>query len=236
MKVFGRFAATALILCLAVCAPVVSIAQDGHAAGTYVDILTLPPELLPPPPEEGSADWKQQIGEVLQAQKHIPKTDLAAMKAEQHVRLELITNVIGGDFVREHLPKTFMLLDHVLADTAAISEADKQFWNLRRPYLTDHRVKLLINRIDASPAYPSGHASETRVLAEVIGMLKPGQRQALRDRADDIAEHRIEAGVHYPDDLRGGRILAMMIVGAMLNNPTFRDDLASAREEIGTAQ
>ena len=199
---------------------------------SYVSSTQLPPQLLPPPPAEGDAAWRVQVDAVLAAQKHIPDADIAAMRDEQHMRLSLMTDVMGADFTRDRLPKTYALLDRVLADANDVTDADKTFWHTRRPYLTDAHVKLLVDPIDKSPAYPSGHTSETRVRAEVLGLLSPDHLAALRAHAEVIAAHRVEAGVHHPNDLEGGRLLAMLIVGALIENADFQTDLAAARAEI----
>ena len=199
---------------------------------TYVSAQFLPPDLLPPPPAEGSKEWRAQINAVLQAERRATQADLAAAVDEQKMRLELMTSVMGPTFTRDRLPKTFALLDHVLEGARQVSEADKKFWHTRRPYLTDKRVKLYVDPIDNSPAYPSGHTSESLVLAEVLGMLDPDKRPALRVRAAAIARHRIEAGVHYPCDIEGGRMLAMLIVGSLTGNDDFQDDLAAAKKEL----
>ncbi len=210
--------------------PVDAADTDRHSY--YVTIETLPPQLLVPPPAEKSVAWQRNIKVVITAQQHLSKNDLAAMRNEQHVRLDLVTGVLGPNFTRASKPKIFALLDRVLNDASIITEADKQFWHTRRPYLADRHIRLLVDPIDSSPAYPSGHTSETRVVAEVLGLLYPEKLDTLRQRADDIAWRRIEAGVHYPADINAGRMLAMLIVGALLENDAFRDDLAAAREEI----
>jgi acid phosphatase (class A) len=225
-----RFLRLAFISLAFVCAaPIPLFAAEAH----YVASAELPPQLLPPPPSEGSAGWKKNIEGVLAAQKHVGKGDLAAMRDEQHVRLGLMTDVVGPDFTREKFPRAYLLLDRVFEDSENIAHADKQFWHTRRPYLTDKHVRLLIDRIDQSPAYPSGHTSFSRVVAEVLGLLYPDRLADLRARADAIAYHRIEAGVHYPGDVEGGRLLAMLVVGALMKNDDFQSDLAAAREEIG---
>jgi acid phosphatase (class A) len=199
---------------------------------TYVQPQFLPPRLLPPPPVEGSAAWRKQADAVLRAQRNITAADMAALRDEQKVRLELITSVVGGSFTREHLPKTFDMLDHVLASAEQIASADKKFWHTRRPYLTDAHVRLFVDPLDASPSYPSGHTADFRVLAEVIGLLVPDKLDALRARADAIAFHRIEAGVHYPGDIEGGRTLAMLVVGSLMASDEFEEDLVAAKKEV----
>jgi acid phosphatase (class A) len=230
MKFSRLFILLVAIVC--VCTPVCSYSADQKDANSYIEQGTLPPQLLPPPPAEGTKEWQKQIAGVLAAQKHISDTDVAAIKDEQHIRLDLMISVMGSDFTREKLPKTFAFLDRVLANASAISRADKEYWHTRRPYLTDKRVKLYINRIDDNPAFPSGHTSEMRVLAEVLGQLRPEKLLDLRARAEEIALHRIEAGAHYPNDVEGGRLLAMLIVGALNANDDFQDDLEVAKKEI----
>jgi acid phosphatase (class A) len=227
-----RFLRLALVLLACICTGPIPL-HAASAEAHYISTAELPPQLLPPPPAEGSASWRKNIQEVLAAQRHISKADLAAMRDEQHVRLGLITDVIGPDFTREKFPRTYALLDRVFADSENIDHADKQFWHTRRPYLTDKHVQLFVDRIDQSPAYPSGHTTFSRVIAEVLGMLYPDRLADLRVRADAIAYHRIEAGVHYPVDIEGGRLLAMLIVGALEKSDDFQSDLAAAKEEIG---
>jgi len=205
-----------------------SIARDDS---TYIKPSDLPPTLLPPPPAEGSDLWKAQIKGVLAAQKHLVPSDLDPIRDEQHLRLELMTEAFGPDYTPQKYPNTAKLLGRVMADTGNVVEADKSYWNTRRPYLLDHHVKLLVDPIDQSPAFPSGHACGSRVIAEVMGMLVPAHVDDFRARAEAIAQHRVEAGVHYPNDLASGRLLAMAIVGALLQNGDFKSDLAEARSE-----
>jgi acid phosphatase (class A) len=209
-------------------------ANAPESASYCVSSSDLPPVLLPLPYTEDSAEWKKDIQTVIAVQQHISANDLAALRDEQRMRVELVTSVLGPDFTREKKPATFALLDHVTNDVTTISEADKKYWHIKRPYLEDPHVKLLVDPIDSSPAYPSGHTAESRVLAEVLGMLYPGKLATLRARADQIAWHRVEAGVHYPHDLDGGRLLAMLITGAMVKCDAFQTDLAAARKEAGS--
>jgi acid phosphatase (class A) len=223
--------APALVLVLA-SSPAWAFDSSQGANQIYVQPQFLPPQLLSPPPDEGSAAWKVQADQVVKAQRKLAPSDIAAMRDEQHVSLALMTPVMGPVFTRDNLPKTFAMLDHVLASAEQISTADKKFWHTRRPYRADSRVKIYIDRIDDSPSYPSGHTTDSRVLAEILGLLDPSKLPGLRARADAIARHRIEAGVHYPCDIEAGRTLAMLVVGAIVANDDFQDDLALARKEL----
>jgi acid phosphatase (class A) len=206
-------------------------AAETKKSSYYLTIDSLPPTLLTPPPADGSPGQEAQIEAVIVMQDNMPKSDLAAIKDEQHMRLELMTKVIGNDITHDGKPKTWALLDRVLANTRAIVDNDKKSWHTKRPYLMDHRVKLLVDPIDDSPAYPSGHTTETHVLAEVLGMLYPDKLKALRARADAISRHRIEAGAHYPIDVEAGKALALLVVGGLTQSDDFQDDLLLAKQE-----
>ena len=150
-----------------------AIPQTVFAAPTaddcfYVAPQDLPPQLLPPPVDHDSRRGRADLEAVLKAQQHIRPLELKEIRDEQHLRLEIITGVMGQDFTRERLPRTFALLDHVLSDTQNISMADKKFWHTKRPYLIDQRVRLLVDPLDNSPSYPSGHTSAVHVIAEVL--------------------------------------------------------------------
>jgi len=192
---------------------------------------SLSPQLLPPPPTEGSEAWKAQIELVVAGQISLSPAEISAIRNEQKFRVELMTDTLGTSFDRERLPKTSALLDRIERTSEVVVDTAKKYWHTRRPYLANPRVRLLVDST-TSDAYPSGHTSEARVLAEVLGLLFPDKLAALRARAEEIARHRVEAGVHYPVDLEGGRLLAMLEVGALTASSGFQADLIAAREEI----
>jgi hypothetical protein len=63
-----------------------------------------------------------------------------------------------------------------------------------------------------SPSYPSGHATGAYFLAEVMSRKYPKHKKKLFDYADEVAENRMKAGVHYPSDIRAGKILASKLL------------------------
>ena len=201
------------------------------AESHYVIPDSLPATLLVPPPAEGTPAWQRDMHAVEEMQKHASSVDKRLMVEEQHVHVDQMARVMGDGFTREKLPHTFALLDRVVTDTSMVVDADKKFWHTRRPYLADKQVTLLIDPIDKSPAYPSGHTCISRVMAEVLGMLYPSRVTMLRAWADAVATHRIQAGVHSPSDIEGGRSLAMLVVGALSQSKDFAADLAAAKKE-----
>lgn len=158
--------------------------------------------------------------------------DLQEMKDEQQIRIGIMTDHVGKDFTAKKYPHTFRLLQNVYEDCGRIINADKYFWQTRRPYLTQRQVRLLIDPLGNNPSYPSGHAAASQVLAEVLSMLYPNRAEEFHARADKIAEHRVEAGVHYPVDIEGGKILAAKFVDKLKTSSAFKADLAAAKREV----
>lgn len=193
---------------------------------------TVQPEFLSPPLKKDSAEWKQDIEKILSAQRDANDQTRAAMRQEEHMSPELVTQVLGPEFTREKRPALYKLLDRVAEDSKSATMAAKAFWNTNRPYLEDKRVNLALEKID-NGAYPSGHACGSRIWAEVAGQVLPDKRAILRAKAESIAQNRLVAGIHYPDDLRGGRQLALLVFGALQMSPEYHHDLESAQKEAG---
>jgi acid phosphatase (class A) len=200
----------------------------------YLPAGALSPELLPAPPAEKTAEHKKQLQLVRAAQKKIRANELTAITDEARLNITHITSVIGINNA-EHHPALFHLLERVLETGDSATGKAKKFWNTRRPFIVDKTVKLRGDRIE-SPSYPSGHTMESRLLAEVVGLLASDKRGALRARADEIAWHRVQAGVHYPNDLEGGKLLAMLVLGNLLSDADFQRDLSAAATELKMLQ
>lgn len=69
-----------------------------------------------------------------------------------------------------------------------------------------------------SPSYPSAHAFQAKVYAEVLGNKYPKFYRALQTLAEDIAKSRTHLGVNYPSDVEFGIYCADVV----LNHPDFR--------------
>jgi membrane-associated phospholipid phosphatase len=106
----------------------------------------------------------------------------------------------------------------------------------------------VINPIIQTPAHsscPSGHATEAAALARALSALVYGveMRPELNVISDRIAENRVVAGVHFPEDSVQGQALAAFLMPIFLSRladcPT--DDVnnplgviyAMAQEELG---
>lgn len=80
----------------------------------------------------------------------------------------------------------------------------KVHFNRPRPYQLANYYKLKLFPFDSFSAntasYPSGHTLQASVMLNVIGSMHPTQYKYCRNIIDDIAESRINLGLHYPSD------------------------------------
>ncbi|MDX2073164.1 MAG: phosphatase PAP2 family protein [Alphaproteobacteria bacterium] len=212
-----------LLLCL--------LAAPAAHATPYFSADTVPPTLIDPPFAADSAGQKADIDAIIQAQAKANPAEVASAREERNMRPELVTLAVNSALTREAYPALYHLLDRVSDTSYVTTQAAKNYWNTKRPYLMDTRVKALIEAHD-NPAYPSGHTSGSYSWAHVLAMLLPEKREAFMARAEEIAQHRVLVGMHYHYDLKGGRELALLMVGALTQNAEFQKDLAAAKVEL----
>lgn len=199
----------------------------------YLAADSIPPMLLDTPPPVHSERWTRDIEAIAELQREPDAGELAEAAAERHLTSEMMARHVMPSLTRERFPTVYAWLDRVGETSDAVSDAAKSHWGTKRPYLMDKRVEALIEPHD-NPAYPSGHTTDGYVLAHALALLWPEKKQAFYDRAEEIAQHRVLVGMHYPHDLAGGRQMALLIVGGLLQNQEFQADLARAREEAKT--
>ena len=110
----------------------------------------------------------------------------------------------------------------------------KHYYKRPRPFMTD--ASLENGKLEKSFSYPSGHGTESMVLALVLADLFPDKQEGIIAVSRNIAWHRIQIARHYPTDIFAGRVLARAIVNEMKTNPDFQKDFAEAKAEIAAAQ
>lgn len=237
MPLTRRFILVAALLALAL--PANAANYNKHANSAYLAAEAVSPLILPAPAMPGSKEFEKELKAVIKAQKDASKKDLAAARAEAPVTPEMITSVLGPKFTRANLPATFALLDKVGKDTGKITHHAKDFWKLPRPFrVAPDKVKSLLEKeIPADNyAYPSGHTSASAVWAEVLAALAPKATEKLRARAEEIAYHRVQVGVHYPQDLTGGRALTFAILAKLEKSAKYQADFAAAKAELAACR
>ncbi|MDX3773365.1 phosphatase PAP2 family protein [Chromatiaceae bacterium AAb-1] len=79
--------------------------------------------------------------------------------------------------------------------------------------------------------FPSGHTNAAYLAALTLAYAIPERFQQMVVRATELGHSRIEAGMHSPLDVMGGRIMSAAILTAVLNDPAYRELKQAARQQ-----
>jgi hypothetical protein len=134
-------------------------------------------------------------------------------------------NEIGLRFTKE-MSNT---LEEVQELVGALVMHLKVHYQRARPYqvsyYTGQKLHPMHTISGSSPAYPSGHALQSRFLLKIVAFNFPQFKDEIKKLADDIAFTRIVMGVHYPSDNNFG----FEIADKLATYPKIRDLYFSRR-------
>jgi acid phosphatase (class A) len=190
--------------------------------------------LLPPPPLPDSPEQAADMAVVRSVCRAAPSNEVAMATAEKKFSILNFAPAIGDFFQPGKFPKTESLLQRVQTEAAAVTDNAKEHWKRPRPFMVD--PTLASGKLEKTFSYPSGHSTESMVLALVLADLFPVRRDAILAEARGIGWHRVEIARHYPTDIYAGRVLAQAIVVEMKKSAEFQKDFAGAKAEIAAGQ
>ena len=113
------------------------------------------------------------------------------------------------DYVKENKlpfsPQDEKRMKEIVSEAANLVLDLKFHYNRERPYQVAERVGnedfvALGSETAKTPSYPSGHTSQSRMLARIFGDLFPEHRTAFLNISIDCMLSREEGGVHFPSD------------------------------------
>ena len=190
--------------------------------------------ILAPPPLPGSAEQAADLAEVQAVYHSASSNDMAAAYSERKFSVFTFTPVIGEFFQSNNLPETAAFFERVQKQAETVTDEAKNFYRRPRPYTVD--TNLANGKLEKSFSYPSGHSTESMVIALVLADLLPDKHDAIIGKARDIGWHRVEIARHYLTDIYAGRVLAQAIVREMKTSSDFQKDFGEAQAEIAALQ
>lgn len=185
--------------------------------------------VLNPPPTD-SSEQAADMDEVRVVYHAASSNDIAAAYAEKKFSVFNFTDAVGAYFQSNSLPKTAAFFEKVQKDAETVTDLGKDYFKRPRPYTTD--PSLANGKLEKSFGYPSGHSTESMVLALVLVELLPNQHDAILARARLMGWHRVQIARHYPTDIYAGRVLAQAIVKSLKKSESFEKDFTEAKAEI----
>ena len=190
--------------------------------------------LLAPPPLIDSVEQAADMATVQAVYHAVDSNDLAAAYSERKFTVFNFTPAVGDYFTAANLPKTAAFFEKMQADAETVTDQGKDFFKRPRPYVTD--PSLANGKLEKSFSYPSGHSTESMVLALVLADLIPDKHDAIIAHARTMGWHRVQIARHYPTDIYAGRVLALAITKQLHESDAFQKDFDEAKAEIAAAQ
>ena len=190
--------------------------------------------ILAPPPLPDSPEQTADLDEVRAVHHAAGSNDVAAAYLEKKFSVFNFADAVGPYFESKNLPKTTAFFEKVQSDAATITDLGKDYFKRPRPFVTD--PSLANGKLEKSFGYPSGHSTESMVLALVLANLLPEKHDAIIAHARAIGWHRVQIARHYPTDIYAGRMLALAIVKQFQKNDAYQKDFEAVRAELKAAQ
>ena len=221
--IYAAIFAAGGILCFA-SEPALVYLQHGHP-----DAATL----LAPPPLPDSAEQAADLAEVIAVHTACNSNQLAMAFSEKKFSITNFAAVIGDSFDAGRFPKTTAFIGRVQQDADLAVDDAKHYWKRPRPYTV--KPELANGKLETTFSYPSGHSTESTVVALVLADLFPDKADSIVAVSRDIGWHRVWIGRHYPTDIYAGRVFAQAVVRELKTNPAFVRDFEEVKEEIKSA-
>lgn len=184
---------------------------------------------LPPPPKNSSNETQVELAYMHELEVDRTTEQLIAIQRELLLESAFFGEYVYRDIVRER-PNTEALLTRVLGEISGVIIAQKEYFDRVRPHELDATLHPAIP-VPGHPAYPSGHATESMLIALILGDIDPHSAERYRESALRIAHNREIAGVHYPSDSRVGQMLAKQYFELLKGNEEFQLLLTEAKKE-----
>ena len=114
---------------------------------------------------------------------------------------------------QEHVSESIVELQGIISrvHVLLLILGSKLLFNRARPAQIDPHLRPLESETAQTPAYPSGHAFQAYYLAEVLAERYPEKTTLFHTIAQDCADARVYAGLHYPSDNERSRQMVQLL-------------------------
>jgi len=197
--------------------------------------------LLPPPPEEGTAEFAADVaayeaGQALIGSARWEQATRDADLAPEALGKEF-SEVFGLEISPQNAPITYNLVHRLLATLGGPgTRKAKQHYMRTRPYAYyDSRSCHTPEKeaeIRSDGSYPSGHTSYGWGTALILAEISPERQDAILKRGLELGESRVICAAHWQSDIHAGRIAGAATVARLHAVPAFIRQLEAAKHEV----
>lgn len=182
---------------------------------------------FPAPPAAGSRADLRDLAVLKDWQAKRTPEQCARANAGAHAGYEEFFGDISP-FPRPLPEAAAVIFQRVKTETDGAAADVKEMFKRPRPFLRDAALDPCLGRAGGL-AYPSGHATISRLFALMLADLVPSGKKAFLARADQAGLDRVIGGVHHPSDIEAGKKLADKLYKAYRRSPVFKADMETLR-------
>lgn len=203
------------------------VGQDTGSAMTW--LVSSPKAFLPqPPPPPESPEWQTQLSQTKEALKNITSKQVQSIHdwagnpgsiTSSGIWLEIANKAMDQEnaSLTKRL-KVRSILTMGLEDAfITVFNAKYTYW-VKRPFMLDPSLQTVLPTPN-HPSYPAGHATLSATAATILSHYFPQKRQEWWSMADEACQGRVQAGIHFPIDIKEGLFLGKKVGAAAVNSP-----------------
>ncbi|MBL4900222.1 MAG: phosphatase PAP2 family protein, partial [Colwellia sp.] len=189
---------------------------------------------LPPPPSNSSHKTTQEL-ELLKKYQAKARTPEQVNKILTEAKAGDFSETFlkGGPFSTELKKAAAYILNFSNKEILYFIARDKKRFHRPRPSQLVPELILVVPN-PGHAAYPSGHATQSMIMAEILALIDPKTANSSINYAYEIAERREIAGVHYPSDSKAGQYLARNFLVELMKVEEFKNILAATKDNYRT--
>lgn len=196
-------------------------------------------ELLPLPPEEGSAAFEHDMEMSTASLQQMDTTRFMQAASDANLAfpgaLDDFNALIDFNISEESSPYLYLLLRRTLTDASLSTYAAKSYYKRARPFMVNNLptcTPQAEEQLRKDGSYPSGHAAIGWAWALILSEVFPERTDAILLRGRQFAESRYVCNVHWYSDVIGGQFMGTATVALLHGNDIFQHDLKKAKREI----
>lgn len=186
---------------------------------------------MPPPPASGSDAQRRDERELLELQAKRVESDCVRARSEVYVGLAAFFGGPGGILSEAEVSVLNPFFDKIRNDVDYYIQLLKKEFPRKRPHLYVTGISPCVPR-EVTGAYPSGHATLSKLYALILGDFFPARKAALLMRADQISLDRVIGGMHHPSDIEAGKRLAVLAYDALKRSRDFGQRSTEIRNKL----
>ena len=172
---------------------------------------------LPPPPKNDMAE-AAQVNEITRVRTPEQVQSVRDHDQDPYFAIKKVIKKYKLEFHSNEL-------EQILKESVPIITHFKDFFNRKRPHVVLPEIQTLPSKTNKTPAYPSGHACQSVIIARYVAGKEPKAEKELMKAAYECGYGRVVAGFHYVSDFDAGNLLGEKMY-VLMNKMDFGAELA----------